>query len=489
MAESNTPHVEPDLFAAHGDADISAPRHGVLSKFETYVSVFAVAEAASVILAALVAKLVYIDMFFDYGPSAGPYLIPAFLLALTLYLTLKQAGLYDASALVEPVVGYGKLWGALAMSFLVVLGMLYIVKEAEIYSRGWFLTWFALSAVALVVVRLAVMRRVRRLVAEGHLRQRVALFGTLEFITAMKTQIEAASPLMAVDGLFLAKPATFRSDDILPDGGLNDLKQALARREYDTVVIGLPPTETKHIQAAVGGLASYSTELMLCTELDQYPVAINGSRNFGTLRANIVNLVPHSERNWLTKTILDYTVASVGLVLLAPLFALVAAAIKLESPGPVFFRQRRYGQNNRVFRIYKFRTMAVAEDGAEVKQAERNDPRVTGVGRLLRRTSFDELPQLLNVLAGDMSIVGPRPHALAHDQLFEQQLDLFSRRRRVRPGLTGWAQVHGFRGETKTTEDIKSRMQHDLYYIENWSIWFDIEIVTRTVFVLFRGAY
>jgi len=167
----------------------------------------------------------------------------------------------------------------------------------------------------------------------------------------------------------------------------------------------------------------------------------------------------------------------------------VALAIKIDSPGPVFFRQRRYGQNNSIFRIFKFRTMAVTEDGPTVKQAERDDPRVTRMGRILRRTSIDELPQLLNVLTGDMSIVGPRPHALAHDQLFEQKLDLFSRRRRVRPGLTGWAQVHGFRGETKTTEDIRSRMQHDLYYIDNWSIWLDIEIITRTVFVLFRGAY
>jgi putative colanic acid biosynthesis UDP-glucose lipid carrier transferase len=218
-------------------------------------------------------------------------------------------------------------------------------------------------------------------------------------------------------------------------------------------------------------------------------VVVHGSRNFGPLRTNVVNLVPLSESNVLLKSMLDYAVALVGLIVLAPLLAVVALAIKIDSPGPVFFRQRRYGQNNSIFRIFKFRTMAVTEDGPTVKQAERDDPRVTRMGRILRRTSIDELPQLLNVLTGDMSIVGPRPHALAHDQLFEQKLDLFSRRRRVRPGLTGWAQVHGFRGETKTTEDIRSRMQHDLYYIDNWSIWLDIEIITRTVFVLFRGAY
>jgi len=133
--------------------------------------------------------------------------------------------------------------------------------------------------------------------------------------------------------------------------------------------------------------------------------------------------------------------------------------------------------------------MTVAEDGQVVVQAKRNDVRVTRVGRFLRRTSLDELPQLLNVLAGDMSLVGPRPHALAHDEAFEEQLDLFSRRRRVRPGITGWAQVNGYRGETRTIEDIHARMQHDLYYIDNWSIWLDLEILARTLMVATRRAY
>jgi len=251
----------------------------------------------------------------------------------------------------------------------------------------------------------------------------------------------------------------------------------------------LPVSETEEIRSAVNGLASFSTELLLCTELDPFPVAVNGTQNFGTLRTNVVNRVPLSESNRLIKSILDYAVAIVGLIVLAPLLAVIAIAIKLDSPGPVFFLQRRYGQNNRIFRIVKFRTMTVAEDGSIVRQAQRGDPRFTRVGHFLRRLSLDELPQLLNVLKGDMSIVGPRPHALAHDHVFERDLYLFSRRRRVRPGITGWAQVQGYRGETTTSEDVRGRMQSDLFYIDNWSIWFDIEIITRTVFVAFRGAY
>lgn len=186
---------------------------------------------------------------------------------------------------------------------------------------------------------------------------------------------------------------------------------------------------------------------------------------------------------------LDCVIAASGIVVLSPVLALIALAIKLDSPGPVFFRQRRYGQNNLVFRIFKFRTMHVAEDGQHVTQATRGDDRVTRVGRLLRASSLDEVPQLFNVLRGDMSIVGPRPHALIHDKLFEEHLDLFSRRRRVQPGMTGWAQVNGYRGETRTTEDVRARLDHDLYYIENWSIWLDVEIIFRTVLVVLRGAY
>jgi exopolysaccharide biosynthesis polyprenyl glycosylphosphotransferase len=199
--------------------------------------------------------------------------------------------------------------------------------------------------------------------------------------------------------------------------------------------------------------------------------------------------VPRSERFSFIKTASDYIGAAGALILLAPLLLVVALAIKLDSPGPVFFRQRRYGQNNRVFRIFKFRTMHVAEDGPVVRQAIRNDPRVTRVGRFLRRSSIDELPQLINVLTGEMSLVGPRPHALAHDEDFERHVDTFLRRRRVKPGLTGWAQVNGYRGETRSPEDIRKRTEFDLDYIENWSIWLDFEILVRTVFVLGKSAY
>lgn len=487
MAEGNV-HLE-RVAGGHRSPILDTPWSRPSLKFSHFINAFAVAEAVAIVLTAALSKWLYIDLVLGQVQEVWLYLLPAPLLCVSFYLFMKQAGLYETRALTEPTIACGRLWGALAMSLLVVLGILYMFKTAEWYSRGWFATWFVINAGVLFAMRAIAKRRVREMVMSGRLVRRVAIFGTLEFISRMKEDIETSDPSIVVGGLYLARPTVVSSPDLSFDGGLVELKEALSKRAYDAVFIGLPSQDAERIQTAVTGLASYSTELLLCTELEPYPVVVHATRNFGQLRTNVINLVPLSEIHGFVKTSLDYVIAAVGLICLAPLLAAVALAIKLDSPGPVFFRQRRYGQNNDIFRIFKFRTMAVAEDGQQVKQAERNDPRVTRVGRFLRRTSIDELPQLINVLTGDMSIVGPRPHALAHDQLFEEQLDLFSRRRRVRPGLTGWAQVHGFRGETKTTEDVRSRMQHDLYYIDNWSIWLDIEIIARTIFVLFKGAY
>jgi lipopolysaccharide/colanic/teichoic acid biosynthesis glycosyltransferase len=166
---------------------------------------------------------------------------------------------------------------------------------------------------------------------------------------------------------------------------------------------------------------------------------------------------------------------------LLPLFALVALVIKLDSRGPVIFAQRRHGYNNVPFRMFKFRTMTVLEDGNDFRQVTRHDRRVTRVGRILRRTSIDELPQLYNVLIGDMSIVGPRPHAIAHNEMFDGVIASLWRRHNVKPGITGWAQANGYRGETSSLDLMQRRIEYDLYYIERWSFWLDIKIILMTL--------
>lgn len=478
-----------DLTANRQDAAVLVSDRAKTTPARRFTIGLEVGQAATVILAGVAAKVVYLDHFLGPPQAMLPYLALTVPLAIALHFFFKQMRLHDIDALAGPTIRFGSIWGGLILSFLVLLGGMYLVKVADFYSRGWLLSWFALSAVALVAVRWATMRYLQTSLQTGRAFRRFALYGTPDYVTTLKLHIEREFPNAVVTGVYVNGDDTGTG---LPEGessSLRDLQNAMALGSYEKVIIGMPASDVDRIRATVKGLASFAPEIMLCTNLEAFPLPLHGSRAIGRLRAEIVSPVPEAEQNRFQKRLLDYTVAAIGLTLLAPLLALTAIAIKLDSPGPIFFRQRRYGRNNRVFRIYKFRTMTVSDDGDAVKQAEKDDRRVTRVGRVLRAASIDELPQLINVLFGQMSIVGPRPHALSHEEKFEQSSDLFSRRRRVLPGITGWAQVNGCRGETKTQGDVARRLGYDLYYIDTWSIWFDVEIVVRTVVTVLRGAY
>jgi exopolysaccharide biosynthesis polyprenyl glycosylphosphotransferase len=213
--------------------------------------------------------------------------------------------------------------------------------------------------------------------------------------------------------------------------------------------------------------------------LDRYS-GVKVSRIGQIYSLNVVRR-PLTSVDVLVKRCFDLAIGLPLLVALTPLFLMVALAVRLDSPGPVLFLQRRYGFNQEPFRIVKFRTMTVAEEGRGVRQAERDDPRVTRVGRILRRFNIDELPQLLNVARGEMSLVGPRPHALVHDQYYERSIADYARRHNVKPGITGWAQIHGLRGAIPTESVMRERIEHDLYYIDNWTIGLDIRILVMTL--------
>jgi Undecaprenyl-phosphate glucose phosphotransferase len=210
-------------------------------------------------------------------------------------------------------------------------------------------------------------------------------------------------------------------------------------------------------------------------------------QRIGKLSSFEVQRPPLSGTEQAMKRALDLVVASAAVLLLAPLMFIIALLIRLDSPGPALFRQQRNGFNGRGFRILKFRSMTVMEDAGEVRQASREDPRVTRVGRFLRKSSLDELPQLLNVLHGQMSICGPRPHAISHDDYYSREVANYASRHKLKPGITGWAQAHGYRGQTLTVDDMARRIEHDIYYIEHWSLWLDIVILLRTALGLFRS--
>ncbi|HEX5788319.1 MAG TPA: exopolysaccharide biosynthesis polyprenyl glycosylphosphotransferase, partial [Woeseiaceae bacterium] len=189
---------------------------------------------------------------------------------------------------------------------------------------------------------------------------------------------------------------------------------------------------------------------------------------------------PFAGVDGLVKRLSDIVLASLILVLISPLLLLLALAVRVSSPGPVIFKQRRYGLDGREIVVYKFRTMRVLEDGEEIRQCGPGDPRVTPLGAFMRRTSLDELPQFVNVLQGRMSIVGPRPHAVAHNEAYRKLIDGYMLRHKVRPGITGWAQVNGCRGETSEVDQMRDRIRFDLEYLRHWSLWFDFKIILRT---------
>jgi exopolysaccharide biosynthesis polyprenyl glycosylphosphotransferase len=203
-----------------------------------------------------------------------------------------------------------------------------------------------------------------------------------------------------------------------------------------------------------------------------------------------IQRAPLGRTEMLAKRLCDVALATTILVLLSPLMLLVSLIIKLESTGPIIFRQRRVGFNGREFTIYKFRTMSVLEDGRQISQTRRNDPRVTEVGGVLRQSSIDELPQLFNVIKGEMSLVGPRPHAVAHDDRYQALISSYAFRRQVKPGMTGWAQINGRRGETRQIQDMERRIELDLWYIDNWSLSLDFKIMWASCFEVLRlSAY
>lgn len=261
-----------------------------------------------------------------------------------------------------------------------------------------------------------------------------------------------------------------------------------ARARHATkVVISMPPDRLGDAMTFVERFRGLPLPIYVVTE-DWLSDTLARPRVLGnSIPAFEIRSAPLSLLERAMKRGLDISVAGLSLLMLSPLMLMVALLVRLESPGPILFRQRRLGFNGREFRILKFRSMTVTEDGDKIVQASRDDKRVTRVGAIIRATSVDELPQLINVLAGEMSLVGPRPHAVAHDNTYEDIIADYSLRRHMKPGLTGWAQVNGLRGETRSVELMERRVEHDLWYIDNWSIWLDLKILAMTAIELFRN--
>jgi Undecaprenyl-phosphate glucose phosphotransferase len=321
--------------------------------------------------------------------------------------------------------------------------------------------------------------------------QRIFIFGAGRQINDFVTRYQPKAFGVDIVGChFLTPTAPDIPSDIRRQVLATDLEQAIGSArllEPDAIFLVMPWSATETITGCAEALLKLPAEIHLGAEhiLDRFE-QVQLSK-FGSIISLQLTRLPLSRFERILKRTFDHLFASLALLLLTPVLIAAAILIKLDSKGPIFFLQHRYGFNQKPFRIIKFRTMRTLDDGPAVEQAKQNDPRVTRVGAWSRRWSFDEMPQLFNVIKGDMSLVGPRPHALSHDRVYERRIATYARRHNVKPGITGWAQIHGYRGETDTDEKMQKRVEHDLYYIDNWSLALDLQILIRTV--LSRSSY
>ena len=370
-------------------------------------------------------------------------------------------------------------------AILCILFIAFLTKTSDEFSPGWILLFYAVGTMAIVASEVAILAALKAAIASGRLTtRRVFLIGSPARVAEFQRRSQADKQGTLVVG---AADISELGDDAHPDAfekaraSLQSAMTAARRFNVSDIVI---LTDWSQARASAKIAEQFldvpaAVHLQGLDDLEQFShVRLD---QMGTMKSVVVRPQPLSSLQSFAKRTFDIAASSLALLFVAPILAAVALAIRLDSPGPALFLQRRRGFNHKEFRIYKFRTMTTRDDGPLIVQATANDPRITGVGRILRKYNIDELPQLVNVLLGHMSLVGPRPHAAAHDGYYEQIIIHYGRRLNVRPGITGWAQINGLRGETKTKAAMEARIAHDLHYIDNWSIALDIYILLMTV--------
>jgi Undecaprenyl-phosphate glucose phosphotransferase len=407
---------------------------------------------------------------------------------------LNVAGLYQIGALQHTLAQVTRLSLIWIILFGVFAAALFFTKFGAEYSRVWFAAWYAFGFIVLVAYRVCVSALVRYWNQNGQLARRAVLVGggspAEELLKAIQRSKDAD---VRVVGIF-----DDRNDDRSPRrvanipklGKIDELVDFVRQTRVDLLIVTFPLTAENRLVQVLRRLWVLPVDIRLSAYTQKLRYRPRAYSYIGNVPFLDVFDKPLTDWDAIVKAAEDKVLAAIALLLLSPVMILIAIAIKLESKGPVFFKQNRYGFNNELIEVLKFRSMyADMADHDASKLVTKDDPRVTRIGAIIRRTSIDELPQLINVLKGNLSLVGPRPHATlakAENRLYDDVVEEYFARHKVKPGITGWAQINGWRGETDTAEKIQRRVEHDLYYIENWSIFFDLYILARTPFALFN---
>lgn len=363
----------------------------------------------------------------------------------------------------------GRVAGGWLLIWSMLIVLLALTKTVENTSRIWLVTWLGATIFTLWIGRLIAFFTVIRLHRAGYLNKTVLLYGDVSLLKAVRERVQQE------------KGSGYTILDTISFEDARDLEGLDNRIKPDEVWIGVRMSDQAQLDVIMHKLRHSTANIRLLPDLRMYQLLNQGmSVTVGIPMVNI-SISPIYGSRKIAKAALDFTVASLALVLLSPLFLLIAMAIKMTSKGPILFHQKRHGWNGSEIWVYKFRSMVMHKEVyGSVTQATRGDARVTPVGNFLRKTSLDELPQFINVLQGKMSVVGPRPHALKHNNVYSKLIPRYALRHKVKPGITGWAQVCGFRGETDTLDKMEGRIRHDIYYLEHWSLWMDIKIIALT---------
>ena len=375
---------------------------------------------------------------------------------------------------------------------LLLTALAYFTETWRQFSSQWLALWLGLAFASIAGARAALATAIRRKLAHGQLSQTVAVVGAGEYGQRLVAHlITSREPGLRLIGLFDDRrsrvPTHVQGFPVL--GTTDDLLELGKTIPVDHIVIALPWSAEARLLQVLHKLKVLPTNISLCPDRVGFHLRYRGVQQVGAVP--LVTVIDPPLHRWrgFAKACEDRVLAILMLIPLLPLLLLIALAVRIESPGPALFRQKRHGFNNQEIEVYKFRTMYHGRgDSTGARQTERDDPRVTRIGAFLRRTSLDELPQLINVLKGDMSIVGPRPHPigmLTETRLCHEIVAEYAHRHRMKPGITGWAQVNGWRGATDTAEKLQKRVEHDLYYIDNWSVSFDLRILFLTAIRLF----
>jgi Undecaprenyl-phosphate glucose phosphotransferase len=450
--------------------------------------ILSTADGLIILLSSLVGGIGYQFLAGNPIPSITPYCAVGLLASLIYILRMNGRGYYDFPDSAKPRVEFSEILLCWFTTGLLLALFAFLLKVGIDYSRGSFVAFYLVAPLGLLAVRKITKFALAEAVSRGRIGRRdTVLVGEFDEMAALGPKdLLALFGATDVNRFTLSReddPAARASTDA---GIINSLANFVRRHNCREILLALPWDDNHRIEFVRELMKTLPVAVRLLPDMRVRSLTHFTSSARQRVLAIEIQRAPLSGSQRLVKRVVDIVLAGLALVFFLPVMALTAIAIKLDSPGPVIFRQNRNGFNGRQFVIFKFRTMTVQENGPAVEQVTRDDPRVTAIGRLLRSASIDELPQLLNVLNGDMSLIGPRPHALAHDNYFENVLGDYAFRHHVKPGITGWAQCNGARGATPSIEHISERVKLDLWYINNWSLWLDIQILIKTFFEVLR---